>query len=70
MSVRWKKKCQNRQDLLRLENQKQPIGECESHEEKRGKNQEKRKHGDIVCKLDVSYWLHFKKGGVMILTLH
>lgn len=73
-SARWKKKCQNRQDSLRLENQKQPIGACErshaAHEEKRGKNQEKHKHGDIVCKLDDSYWLHFNKGGAVILTLH
>lgn len=73
-SARWKKKCQNRQDSLRLGNQMQPIGACErshaAHEEKRGKNREKRKHGDIVCELDVTYWLHFNKGGVVILTLH
>lgn len=41
-SARWKKKCQNRQDSLRLENQKQPIGAGErshaAHEENRGKN--------------------------------
>lgn len=74
MSARWKKKCQNRQDSLRLENQMQPIGACErshaAHEEKRGKHQEKRKHGDIVCEVDISYWLHFNKGGVVISTLH